>query len=679
MGKLLRRLSLRTRLLLTALLALLAMLVLVGQNLFTLRTVLYEDRQVKTRHVVETAFGVVDHYYSMHKAGTLGEEEAKQQAIANIKHLRYEKTEYFWINDLGKPVPKMIMHATVPLLDGKVLDEARFDKATSIQAGMTGDKVPVSGKNLFVSFNEAVEKAGDGYVEYLWPKPLPGGGVSTELYKKLSYVKKFEPWGWVIGSGIYIDDVDQMFQENAKLSIVIAMLLTIVLLFVAWVVRKSIIREFGGEPREALRAAGNVAQGDLTYDIPLQDHNRYSVLYVLAQMQNSLREMLRNIFVHAGQVRSSIAQLSAESNQINLATQVQAAAIDNTRATIGDLSDSVETVNSLVQATEQGAHEVANQAHDGAESAGKVASEMEVIAKTVANSSEQVSRLVTSTGTIGQMAQVIKEIAEQTNLLALNAAIEAARAGAQGRGFAVVADEVRKLAERTGKATSKIGEILATVHRDAETAVAGMDAVAPVIASGVRQAQAAAKTLLNIEVQAQETLRKMCDLANATREQSQQIEDIVSHVDAVRDASEETEKVMQQSTSSAIELEKAASALFAMVERFKVGEIPAEQVPSISGEVKPLIEWSNILSSDHQEIDNQHRKLIEIANRFHEAIVVNAGRAVCGKLLDELIDYTSKERRTLQNRIDAGESLGAWLRERLLPDRPFSRGTGMRS
>jgi methyl-accepting chemotaxis protein len=194
----------------------------------------------------------------------------------------------------------------------------------------------------------------------------------------------------------------------------------------------------------------------------------------------------------------------AESNQINLSTQVQSAAIDNTRVSISELSNSVETVHDLVQATEQGAHEVAKQARGGAESAGNVASEMEVIAKTVANSSEQVSRLVTSTRRIGQMAQ----------------AIEAARAGEQGRGFAVVADEVRKLAERTGKATSEIGEILTTVHRDAETAVAGMDAVAPVITGGVRQAQAAANTLSDIEIQAQDTLRKMCDLAHAMRAQS---------------------------------------------------------------------------------------------------------------------------------------------------------------
>jgi methyl-accepting chemotaxis protein len=429
----LRRLSLMNRLSLTAVLALLAMLLIVWESLWSLHGRLYDDRQIKTRHLVEAVVGVLDHYHGLQKAGTLTEDEARQQGIAAVKHLRYEKTEYFWINDLGKPVPRMVMHPTVPALDGKVLDEARFNKAISLQAGLNGEKVSVDGKNLFVSFNEVVGQAGEGYVEYLWPKPLPSGGVTSELFTKLSYVKTFAPWGWVVGSGIYIDDVDRIFIEEAKHSVLIAIGATCLLLLASWLVRKSIVSEFGGEPRLALGATSKIADGDLTQEIPLQAGDKGSVLFVLAHMQSNLKEMLRAIFTNASKVQASIERLSAESNEINLATQVQAGAVRHTRSAISDVSTSVEVVNGLVHATEDGAHEVARRAHDGAAVAAKVAVEMQAIADTVSASSDQVSRLVASTSEIGQMARVIKEIADQTNLLALNAAIEAAprwRAGA---------------------------------------------------------------------------------------------------------------------------------------------------------------------------------------------------------------------------------------------------------
>ncbi|WP_300454920.1 bacteriohemerythrin [Accumulibacter sp.] len=638
----LRRLSLINRLSLMAVLALLAMLLIVGESLWSEHDLLYSDRQVKTRHLVEVATGILEHYHGLQKAGALTEEEARQQAKAAVKRLRYEKTEYFWINDLGKPVPRMVMHPTVPALDGKVLDEARFDKATSLQAGADGPRVRVEGKNLFVSFNEVVDQAGEGYVEYRWPKPLAGGGVTNELFTKLSYVKKFEPWGWVVGSGIYIDDMERIFLEQAVPSVLLAIFATLLLLLAGWLIRKSIVSEFGGEPRVALGVTSHIAQGDLTHVVPLQPGDRDSVLFVLAKMQNNLKDMLRAIFSNASKVQASIERLSAESNEINLATQVQASAVRQTRSAIDDVSASVGVVNGLVHATEERAHEVARRAHDGADVAAKVAAEMHAIADTVAASSDKVSRLVASTGEIGQMAQVIKEIADQTNLLALNAAIEAARAGEQGRGFAVVADEVRKLAERTSKATSEIGAILQGIRSDTESAVAGMDAAAPVIASGVEQASSAADTLHAIEQQAQDTLNKMQALSQATLDQTRRIEDIVRNVDQVMTASGQTENVIAQSLKSAAALEQASNEMFSMVQHFRIGEIGANEALTAGDRSpgKPLLEWTAALAVGHAEIDRQHQVLIDIANRLNQAMRSGAGRPACGSLLDELVNYT---------------------------------------
>ena len=208
-------LSLRSKLnLLTVLtviaLCLLATIVLIGE-----KSQLVADRKDKVRSLVEVAQTTVALYEKQARDGKISVDDAKKLAIDAVRGMRYDQSEYFWINDLGKPAPRMIMHPTVPALDGQVLDAQRFNKATSKQAGVDGPTQPLDGKNLFVTFVEVAEAAGQGYVAYLWPRPKNGGGVSEELYPKLSFVQKFEPWGWVIGSGIYSDDVDALFRQNA--------------------------------------------------------------------------------------------------------------------------------------------------------------------------------------------------------------------------------------------------------------------------------------------------------------------------------------------------------------------------------------------------------------------------------------------------------------------------------
>ncbi len=147
------------------------------------------------REVVDVAFGIVKNSEShIHKSG-ITVSQAQDQG------------DYFWINDMLKPAPRMVMHPTEPLLDGKILDNPQYNRATSISFGLKGAAIPVDNINLFNAFTDVAAKDGQGYVRYLWGKPTQDGGLTVELYQKLSFVKLYAPWGWVIGSGIYIDDV----------------------------------------------------------------------------------------------------------------------------------------------------------------------------------------------------------------------------------------------------------------------------------------------------------------------------------------------------------------------------------------------------------------------------------------------------------------------------------------
>ncbi len=168
---------------------------------------LMNERQSDAQQVVEVAYGILRRLAQNDRAGLKTQEKAQAEALSLIKSLRFRGQEYFWIHDLSRPVPRMIMHPTVPSLDGTILDSPKFNKATGKGTVANPTMMPLDNKNLFVTMNEVVESDQEGFVAYSWPKPKEDGTVTTELYPKISFVKKFEPWGWVIGSGIYVDDV----------------------------------------------------------------------------------------------------------------------------------------------------------------------------------------------------------------------------------------------------------------------------------------------------------------------------------------------------------------------------------------------------------------------------------------------------------------------------------------
>jgi methyl-accepting chemotaxis protein len=263
-----KNLSVLKKLLLVMGCALAGMVVLGGFALFVLKGTMLEEREIKTRQVVESAYGVLEHFHVLQQAGKLGENEAQQAAMKTIEALRYDKVEYFWINDLQA---RMVMHPIKPELDGKDLSTMKDP----------------TGKAIFVEFAEVAKRSGAGFVSYLWPKP----GAAKPV-PKISYVKKFGPWGWVIGSGVYIDDIDAAFYANAIKIAAIILILSVALGLFIFRVARAITVPLG----EGVKVASKIATGDLSSQIFVTSTDETGkLLEAMRTMQSNLGQIVAEI------------------------------------------------------------------------------------------------------------------------------------------------------------------------------------------------------------------------------------------------------------------------------------------------------------------------------------------------------------------------------------------------
>ncbi len=316
MFSVLNHLSVRNRI--WAIVAILIGSIVMGSviNALMLREVLWHEKEQKTRQLVESGFGVLNHFHDLQKKGTLSEAAAQAAAISTIKAMRYDATEYFWLNDLGAPFPKMVMHPTMPELDGQVLDAEQFNRATGLRVGTEGAFAPANGtKNLFLAFVEVINQAGQGYVTYDWPKPKASGGATDKLYPKLSYVKKFGPWGWLIGSGVYIDDVDSAVQAQVGRNLLLVAGVGIALLLFASLMARSITQPLR-RTVAAMRAIGN---GGLAQRLPVEGHSEIAELAVgFNDMLMHLAARDAELARHRASLEEEVARRTVELRDTNL-------------------------------------------------------------------------------------------------------------------------------------------------------------------------------------------------------------------------------------------------------------------------------------------------------------------------------------------------------------------------
>jgi methyl-accepting chemotaxis protein len=499
--------------------ALLGLIVLLPMIVTAERNLMMEERQNGVRQAVEVAHGLVANFHAQATQGKMTEAEAQQRSLDAIRSLRYSKAEYFWVNDM---TPKMVMHPIRPDLEGSDL----------------ADTKDPNGQSLFVTFVQVVKSQGAGFVPYLWPKP-----GSEKPVQKVSYVKGFEPWGWVIGSGVYVDTVDAaIWQKSIGIALVV-LLVALFVLAVGLLIARSILRQLGGEPGYASEVTRRMAEGDLGVHIELKAGDNGSLLHGIMLMRDNMADIVNRVRHGSESVATASAEIAQGNHDLSSRTESQASALEQTAASMEELGS---TVNQNADNARQ-ANQLAQSASTVAVQGGEVVAQVVDTMKGINASSKKIEDIIA----------VIDGIAFQTNILALNAAVEAARAGEQGRGFAVVASEVRSLAGRSAEAAKEIKRLISDSVQRVEQGSALVDR--------------AGSTMTEVVVSIRRVTDIMGEISAASSEQSNAVGQVGEAVTQMDQTTQQNAALVEQMAAAASSLKAQSDELVQVVQVFRTG------------------------------------------------------------------------------------------------------------
>lgn len=506
---------------------------------------LLNGKKEQTQYLVQNSMGILASLHAQEQSGELTREQAQQQARAFIKQLRYARDDYFFIHDLQ---PKMIMHPMTPSLDGQDL------------SGFTDP----TGKAVFVEFAQLAQQQGAGFTQYLWP--MPG---AQEPVDKINYVELFKPWGWVLGTGVYLDDIQAEFRSSITQGVIFGTAVLITLVLLALLIIRSITQPLD----EAVEALENIAsgEGDLTLQLAERGNDELSALSKNFNLFNhKLRSIIEQLLSSATQLRQSADELGHTAHNTLDFSQSQLAETEQIATAINEVTYAVQDVAQHANEAAQAVSSANAQADTGQQSIQQSLKQTDHLSSSISQAVTVMHSLAEQSQQIEGVLEVIHSIAEQTNLLALNAAIEAARAGEQGRGFAVVADEVRSLAQRTQESTDEVQHMIDSLQSNSQAAVTAIQDSSQAAQQTVEQAQVAGENFLAI-TQALETLNELnTSIASSTLQQSHAAEEINQNVTRVAGLSQDTTGAAQNSTQASEELKALANNLGQLLRQFKI-------------------------------------------------------------------------------------------------------------
>lgn len=465
--------TLKRKLWLTLALMWLVLIAIVVSMAWQSRNVMFEERKAALSNTIGMVHTLLDGYAERVAAGELSAEEAKARAVDALDAMRFgrDRDNYVFVFDA----------------EAQLVYHPRRDAGTDMS-----DYTDPNGVAVYRDLAALAGKGG-GYLPY-----ASRDASSDALFPKLSYVERFEPWGWNMAAGVYTNDIQAAFIDKlwqyALVLLVAGGLLTVAFLLVI----RNVYRSLGGEPDEAAHVVGRIAEGDLTSPVALREDDTQSLMYAIERMRLELSKTIARIRESGEAIDQGSKEIASGNNDLSSRTEEQAASLAQTASSMEELT---ATVRQNAENADQ-----ANQLSDA--TTASVANGQAVISRVVSTMGE----IRASSSKVADIISLIDDIAFQTNLLALNASVEAARAGEQGRGFAVVASEVRNLASRSADAA-----------RDIKTLIEGSVSHVNAGAELVDQADSA---MGEIRDGAQRVSDLMAEISAASQEQSSGIEQV---------------------------------------------------------------------------------------------------------------------------------------------------------
>lgn len=483
------------------------------------------------------------------------EAEAKEEARARLRSLVYDKSNYVFAYTYENGNLFNLAYRPDPGKEGTMTSASRSVK--SLIADL---------------FNAA---GSGGFHGYIWPNPATGNDEP-----KVSYTTIIPGWDWMIGTGVYLNDVDAVVNEaKASVDEDVSRMTRNILLIGAALVAVGVIAGLmvGTTITRPLKKFSDTMQdiadgeGDLTSRLPDDGNNELALLgRRFNAFVSRIQDTVRDVGVTTSQLNGAAVDLKGIAEVARESVQVQGDETDQIATAINEMAATIQQIAGNANEVESAASDADRLAKEGGQTIVSAQSSMTELSSDIENSAQSISMLASKTTEIQKVLDVIRGVTDQTNLLALNAAIEAARAGEHGRGFSVVADEVRQLAQRSSASADEISEMINGFVEESEKAMAWMEQSRTRSNETVERIDYATQALRTIEGSVGQIHNQVTQIATGSEEQSHVAEEINRNVIRIVEAAQKSSDSVTNTNEASAELSSLGDTLNNLVSRFKV-------------------------------------------------------------------------------------------------------------